>query len=79
MSRMTTEAETMEVLEFAKKAARKFKKNPSFVTYTEHLPVPGCLLAMRWGMGEDCVLVIKLDESFEPVNFQQLIKTVKEE
>jgi hypothetical protein len=33
---------------------------------------------MRWGMGGDCVLVLKLDEDFELVNYQQIIRTVKE-
>jgi hypothetical protein len=38
---------------------------------------PGCWLALRWGMGKDCVLVLKLDEFEQPVNFQNIIKRAK--
>jgi hypothetical protein len=74
---MTTVAQEMEILEFAQYAARKFKANPDFATCSRKGIEPGALLALRWGMGEDCVFVVRLAEDFEPVNFQQLIKTVE--
>lgn len=74
---MTTMKEQEELLAFAKKAARAFASNPKIVSYTNsgHLN-PGELIAMRWGMGNDCVLVSKLDADFEPMNFQQLVKEI---
>jgi hypothetical protein len=74
MSRMTTFSEENELTEFAKKAANNFEENPDHATYSVKYPAPGELLAIRWGMGNDCVLVLKLDEYFEPVIFQQAIK-----
>jgi len=74
--RMTSMKETTEVLEFAKAAAKKFAENQNYTTFTTGPMEPGVLLAIRWGMGDDCVLVVRLDEFFEPVNFQQLVREV---
>ena len=51
------------------------KDNPEISTYTEsgHIE-PGELFAVRWGMGNDCVLVFRISDDFEPTNFQNIIK-----
>jgi hypothetical protein len=72
MSRMTTKDEELARLAFAEKAAEDFIKNPKHWSYGDL--TPGSLLAIRWGMGEDCVLVLKLDEYHENVNYQQLAR-----
>lgn len=64
----------LEQIEFAKRAAAKFAGDPKMFTYTDKDIQPGCLFAMRWGMGDDCVVVFKLDDYFEPTNYHQLIK-----
>lgn len=63
----------LETIEFAKKAGAHFASNPQHWTYTDGDIVAGCLFAMRYGLGNDCVVVFRLDEGFIPVNFQQLI------
>jgi len=71
--RMTSvHAETAR-MDFAKLAAKHFAENPKHWTFGEL--TPGSLLAIRWGLGEDCVLVIRQDDE-EPVNFQNIIEGV---
>ena len=70
--RLTTFEEEKEISDFAKQAARAFKHN-SDLEYFGTLK-KGNLFAMRWGIMEDCVLVIKLDSDFEPVNFQNIVE-----
>jgi hypothetical protein len=71
---MTTKRAELGRLKFAEDAAAAFKKDPNMATYGD--VTAGSFLALRWGMGNDCVLVVKLDENDEPVNFQQLVREV---
>jgi hypothetical protein len=74
MTRMTTVGEQADLLDFANEAAACFAKNETCWTFTRSGRIkPGELFAMRWGMGNDCVLVFRIDDNFEPVNFQQAI------
>lgn len=73
MSRMTYISEEEELVAFAKKAAERFADNPQYSTFTTGDIEPGAFLAIRWGLGDDCVLVVKIAEDFQPVNFQQAI------
>lgn len=66
--------ELTEEIAFAEKAARVFAESPTLVTYTETDIVPGCFFAVRWGLGEDCVVVLKLDDDHIPTNYAQLIR-----
>lgn len=59
---------------FARKAAAHFAKHPEHTTYTGDDIKPGCLLAMRWGLMDDGVLVVKLDEGHVPTNYAELIR-----
>jgi hypothetical protein len=74
VGRMTTRGEDMARIAFASKAAEHFAAHPNHWTYSDGDITPGCLLALRWGLGKDCVLVLKLDENEMPVNFQHLIR-----
>lgn len=67
-------SEDDEVRDFAKRAARSFAKNDKYITFTDSDIKAGCLFAMRFGWKADCVVVFRLDEDFEPVNYQQLIR-----
>lgn len=65
--------EIREEIAFAEKAAKYFAEHENISTYTEAEIVPGCYFAIRWGMGEDCVVVLKLDEYHEIKNFVNLV------
>lgn len=71
--RMTTAWEELELIRFVERASEDFEAHPEHITYTDGEIVPGCLFAVRWGLGKDCVLVFKLDEFFQPVNYQNVI------
>ena len=68
-----------EAKAFAIRAAKEFEKNDKLCTYTDKPIEAGCLFAVRWGLLDNCVLVFKLDEEFEPTNYQGLIKQQREE
>jgi len=57
---------------FAEEAARHFELNPD---HTSFGPLKqDSFLALRWGLGNDCVLVLKLSELHEPTNYCNLIR-----
>lgn len=66
-------------IEFARKAAKAFASNKEISTFTYGEITPGSFLAIRWGLGEDCVLVVKVDENHTPTNYAQLIRTIVHE
>lgn len=66
-------------LEFANRAAAHFATHPKHSTYTDSEIIHGCFFAVRWGMGEDCVVVLKLDESHMPTNYQNLVREFHQE
>lgn len=68
-------SEELVQIEFAKKAARHFATHSEHSTFTDGEVVPGCLFAVRWGLGDDCVLVLKLDEMHTPTNYYQLVRS----
>ena len=72
--RMVYMSEDDRVKIFAKEAAKHFASNEEHYTYTGGDIEAGCLFALRWGLGDDCVVVFRLDEDFEPTNYQQLIR-----
>jgi hypothetical protein len=74
MARMTTVQQDAEQAEFAVKAASHFAAHPEHSTFGD--TEPGSYLALRWGMGEDCVKVVMLDNNHEPTVYQQIIKKV---
>lgn len=67
--------EEQRILDFAKKAAVNFRDTKN-VTYPLGGITKGCLFAVMWGCADTSVLVFKLDESFEPRVFRDLIKDV---
>lgn len=60
---------------FAEAAARHFAANPKHWSYSDAVldVAPGELLALRWGMGDDCVLVLRIGDD-EPVIYGQIIE-----
>lgn len=60
---------------FAREAAAYFAEDSQCKTYTSGDITPGCLFAIRWGGGDDCVAVIKLDDFHEPTCYENIIKS----
>lgn len=58
---------------FAKKAAEHFAANPGHCTYRIDELKRGEFLALRWGAGCDCVVVLKIDEYDEIINYCNFI------
>lgn len=56
---------------FALKAATWFTNHPEHYTFGDL--EPGSWFGMRFGVGEDCVVVFRIGDE-EPVNYQQLIR-----
>ena len=73
--RMTTFGRESEVNEFAKRAMQRFISDNRLDTYTDKDVEAGCLFAIRWGAFDRCILVFRLDENVEPVNFQDCLTT----
>ncbi|NBW19470.1 MAG: hypothetical protein EBR82_66995 [Caulobacteraceae bacterium] len=67
--------EEMQKLKFAELAARHFAANPLDLTFTEKGILQGAYMALRWGLGNNCVVVVKLDDYEDPVNYCDLIPT----
>jgi hypothetical protein len=72
--KMTTIKEQSEISQFVKNAAEYFKIYVEKSSFTSGAICGGCLFALKWGLGNDCVLVFRLDENFEPIIFQNIIK-----
>ena len=62
-----------DMIDFAKRAAKNFEEHPEYSTFTDGEVEAGCLFGVRWGLGDDCVLVFELDYN-DPVIFTQFIK-----
>ena len=66
--------EENEIIEFAKRSGKYLAENKEKTTCTDSEIKAGCLFALRFDLDDNCVVVFKLDENFEPINFRQLIK-----
>lgn len=62
-----------ERLEFANEAAEYFSEHPEKTTYTSGEILAGELFALRFGLGDDCVVVFRLDEYELVENYQNII------
>jgi len=60
-------------LNFVCEAAEHFAKYPEHSTYTNNTIKPGCFLALRWGLGNDCIAIIKLDKTHLPTIYMEVI------
>lgn len=71
--RQYQETEETERLEFARKAAKHFEENPLSVTFSKNGPENGEFMALRWGGGNDCVVVFRVHEYEDIINYAQFI------
>ena len=61
-----------ELRKFARQATERFNKEPKLFTYGDLKP--DTYFAMRWGLGDDCVIIFKL--SFEePIIYTKVLTT----
>ena len=67
-----------EVINFVEKAAIKFIENPKWRSYTDGEIKSGCFFALRYGLDNNGVVVFKLDEDFEPLNYVGIIDYMEE-
>ena len=73
--KMVRMEEEERLFDFAKEAAEVFSNDDEVGSYSNPAcPTEGEYFARRWGMDKDCVLVLKIDENFEPVIFQNIVK-----
>jgi hypothetical protein len=72
---MTSVNRELDIVDFVKRAAEYFEANPEGATFGDI--EPDSLLAIRWGLGNDCVLVVRLHEYEQSVVYQQAIKKEK--
>ena len=67
------ETEETARLDFARKAAKHFEENPQNVTFSRNGPEKGEFFALRWGAGLDCVVVFKIHEYEDIINYCEFI------
>jgi hypothetical protein len=75
MTKMAYVEDEVKQIEFAKVAAKHFEEHPEHSSFGDIKP--GGFLDLRWGMGEDCVYVLKIDETHIPTIYQQIISRKK--
>lgn len=73
--RMVYVSEIDAEIVFARKAAAHFANHPEHTTYTGTDIEPSCLMALRWGLMNDGVLVVKLDAAHVPTIYAELVRT----
>lgn len=66
-----------EKLTFANEAKVYFESHPESITYGKEGPQQGKFYALRWGMDQNCILVFKIDEYDEIVNYCEFIDKAK--
>ena len=77
--RILSASTVREQAAFAERAGAAFAKNPAMWSFSDAEVSAGCLLALRWGLGDDCVLVLQLDEFHVPTVYSQAVKHAAEE
>lgn len=71
--RVTTIEAERELQDFAERAGRHFAGHKQHWTFSDgDGPVSGELLALRWGLGDDCVLVLRVGNEL-PVVYGQAV------
>jgi hypothetical protein len=73
--KMTHIEEEKEKIEFLERAKKSFSENKEFHTYTDNGRIEnGEFFAIRWGIGGDCIVIFKVSEECEPINFQNVLE-----
>jgi hypothetical protein len=70
---MTSIEKENDVLDFVSLAKAAFEKNEKLATFTIGEIENGCLFAVKWGSGDDCILVFQLNSGFEPRIYQHVM------
>jgi len=64
---------SLDEAEFVKTAAKAFNEHPEYDSFGDL--EEGSYLALRWGLDDDSVLLLKLADDFSPTIYDQVIKT----
>jgi len=76
-NQMTSVQGERELLDFVESAVERFSKDSTLTTFGDL--EPESYLAIRWGLMDDCVLVVKLDQYFQNRVYQRaILKPVEE-
>lgn len=70
--KMTTISQEQELIEFVQAASKSFEANPQHSTFTKGQVASGELFAVRWGLGDDCILVFRIGEETPTVYGQSI-------
>lgn len=71
--KVVDDLEIEEEIQFARTAAMYFAEHPRAQTFTDGGVKPGCLFAVRWGLSDQAVAVLKLDDFAEPTVYGDLV------
>lgn len=69
--RILTVKSCKDEIAFAEEAAKRFSEDTALTTYGSLQQ--GSYFALRWGMRDDCVLMLKLDKDYIPTVYSQII------
>ncbi len=70
----TTIERERERQDFALRAAAAFAKSKDVVTYSDGDLVAGAYLALRWGILDRGVLVLRISKDEEPTRYDDLVR-----
>ena len=70
---MTSLKEEEALLDFVRTAIEKFNSNFKYATYSNEN-----YMALRYGIMEDCVKIIRIDPEWAPRNYQNVLKRKSE-
>jgi len=68
--------DSIDELEFVKKAVNKFNGNKIYTTHSLKNPSEGALFAVRCGLSDDCLLVFRIGD--EPRIYKQVLAPAQE-
>ena len=64
----------LDEIEFVKRAIEVFDGDLDIATFSLACLEPGCLLAIRWGLLDDCVMVVRLHDEYVPTNYTNVLE-----
>lgn len=79
MMRLVYPSDLRDEIAFAERVAKAMGKDPEMQSYTDGEIVPGCLIGLRWGLEDDCVLVLRLSDYHTPTIYGEVIQSGKGE
>jgi len=81
MKKITMTLEELEIIhEFLKAAMDRFKENPEYFSVSNvERGQPNCFMALRGGLSDSCIEIVKIDETFTPIRFDNILDLGRKE